>query len=168
MSEKSKTRKTETFTQAEAKVTEMADAARKNYEHAFRTGQRLQEEAAQWWTKMASQTSTAGDWQKQFANLTSAASRVMPLAQKRVEDAIELIEKNGRTSAELLKKAVEAALTAGLAESQSKWLEFWASSMKAVQGNVEAFNELSCKALDSWMAFVRETNDTASRAARAA
>lgn len=167
MAEKSKTRK-EGFSQAEHTVSEMADTARKNYEQAFRTGQRLQEEAAQWWSRMASQTVTAADWQKQFANLTTMATKVMPLTQKRVEDAIELMEKNSRAGAELVKKAIEAAQTPGVAECQTKWLEFWASSMKAVQGNVEAFNELSCKALDSWMAFVRETNDTATRAARAA
>jgi hypothetical protein len=168
MAEKTKTRKTEPFAQAEATVTEMADAARKNYEQAFRTGQKLQEEVAQWWSRMAGQTATAADWQKQFANFTSMVSRVIPLAQKRIEEAMDLMEKNGRTSAELMKKAVEAAQTPGLAECQNKWMEFWTSSMKAMQSNVEAYNELGCKALDSWVAFVQQTNDTAGRAARAA
>lgn len=168
MAEKSKTRKTEPFSHAEATVTEMADTARKNYEQAFKTGQKLQEEVAQWWSRMAGQTATVADWQKQFANFTSMVSRVMPLAQKRLEDAMQLMEKNGRTSADLMRKAVDAAQTPGLAESQNKWMEVWASSMKALQNNVEAYNELGCKALDSWVTFVRETNDTATHTARAA
>ena len=168
MTEKSKARKTESFSQAEANVSEMADAARKNYEQAFRTGQKLQEEVAQWWSRMAGQTATAADWQKQFANFTSMVSRVMPLAQKRIEEAMDLMEKNGRTGSDLMRKAVDAAQTPGIAESQSKWMEVWASSMKALQNNVEAYNELGCKALDSWVAFVRENNDTATRTVRAA
>jgi len=145
----------------------MADTARKNYEQAFKTGQKLQDEVAQWWSRMAGQTATAADWQKQFTNFTSMVSRVMPLAQKRIEEAMELMEKNGRTSADLMRKAVDAAQTPGLAECQGKWMEVWASSMKALQNNVEAYNELGCKALDSWVAFVRET-DTATRTVRAA
>jgi hypothetical protein len=47
-------------------------------------------------------------------------------------------------------------------------MEFWASSMKALQTNVEAYNELGSKALDSWVAFVRENNDTMAHTARAA
>jgi len=149
-------------------VTEMANTTRKNYEQAFRTGQKLQEEAAQWWSRMAAQTATVADWQKQFANFTGMFSRVMPLAQSRIQEAMDLMEKNGRTNAELMRKAVEAAQTPGLAESQNKWMDVWASSMKALQNNVEAYNELGCKALDSWVAFVRETNDTSSRTAREA
>jgi len=168
MAEKSKTRKTESFSQAEATVTEMADTARKNYEQAFKTGQKLQEEAAQWWSRMAGQTATTADWQKQFANFTSMFSRVMPLAQKRIEEAMDLMEKNSRTGADLMRKAVDAAQTPGLTECQNKWMEFWTSSMKALQTNVEACNQLGSKALDSWMAFVRESNDTAAHAARAA
>jgi glycogen debranching enzyme len=165
MAQKSKTMKTEPFSHAETTVTEMAGTARKNYEQAFKTGQKLQGEVAQWWSRMAGQTATAADWQKQFANFTNMVSRVIPLAQKRIEEAMDLVEKNGRTNAELMRKAVDAAQTHGLAECQNKWMDVWASSMKAMQNNVEAYNELGCKALDSWVAFARETDDTATRAA---
>ena len=141
-------------------LNDMADHARRQYEHAVRTGQKLQEEAGQWWTKMLSQAATVTDWQKQFTNAASMTGRMLPLAQQRMEDAMELLERNGRTGADLMKRAVEAAQTPSIAESQAKWLDFWASSMKAMQGNVEAVIEMSTKAIDSWIHFVRSNAET--------
>src|SRR5262249_3632986 len=140
---------------------DMADKARKQYEQAMRTGQKLQEEAGQWWTKMLSQATTANDWQKQFTNAATLTGRMLPMAQQRMEDTMELMERNSRTGADLMKKAMDAAQTTGLAESQAKWLDFWASSMRALQGNVEAVNEMSTKTINSWIQFVRSNAETA-------
>lgn len=140
---------------------DMANQARRNYERTVRTGQRLQEEAGNWWTRMMTQTATATDWQRQFTSLTHIASDVMPLAQRRMEDAMELLEENGRTGTDLMKKAIEAAQTPNMTESQVKWLEVWTSSIKAVQNNVQAMTELSTKAIDSWIEFVRKNAEGA-------
>jgi hypothetical protein len=88
------------------------------------------------------------------------ASNVMPLAQRRMEDVMDLMEKNSRASAELMKKAVDAAQTPVIAESQAKWMEFWTSSLRAMQSNVEAFTEIGTKAIDSWIDFVRKNTET--------
>ena len=145
----------------------MANQARHNYEQAVRTGQKLQEEAGQWWTRVLGQAITAADWQKHFARLTVMTSSAMPLAQRRLEDAMELMEKNGRASAELMRKAIDAVQTAGIAESQEKWMEFWSSSVKAVQSNLEAVTELNTRTINSWIDFVRKNADAA-EAAKAA
>jgi hypothetical protein len=158
MTEKAKTHRKENTT--ERTTSETAETARRNYEQALRTGQRFQEEAGQWWTRMLSQTAMAADWQKQFENLTSLSTRVMPLAQRRMEEMMDLVEKNGRTSAELMRKAVEAAQTPAIAESQAKWMEFWTSSMRAVQANFEEFSEISTHAIDSWIEFIRKNTET--------
>jgi hypothetical protein len=92
----------------------------------------------------------------------------MPLAQRRMQDVIDLMEKNSRTSAELVKKAVDAAQTAALAESQAKWLDFWTSSMGAVRSNTEAVSEISSRSIDSWVQFVKHNSESAdSRGANA-
>jgi hypothetical protein len=143
MAEKAKTHRTEhTATESMA---EMSDRAR-------RTGQRVQDEAGQWWNRMLAQSA---DWQKQVTNFASLTNRMIPLAQERMEDAMTLLEKNTRTGTELMNKAMAAAQTANLAESQAKWLDFWTSSMKALQGNVEFVTEISANAIDSWIHFVR-------------
>jgi hypothetical protein len=159
MAEKSKTQRTEHA--AEEQMGDMADKARRQYEHAVRTGQKLGEEAGQWWTKILSQTTTAADWQKNFTNIASMTNRMIPLAQRRMEEAMELMEKNSRTSAELVKKAVDAVQTPQLAECQAKWLDFCTSSMKATQGNLEAVAEMSTKAIDSWIHLVQTNSETA-------
>jgi hypothetical protein len=70
-----------------------------------------------------------------------------------------LLERNTRSGTELLTKAMAAAQTANLAESQAKWLDFWTSSMRALQTNVESVNEISANAIDSWVHFVRTNSE---------
>jgi len=81
------------------------------------------------------------------------------MAQRRMEEVMTLMEKNSRTSAELVKKAVDAAQTPVVSESQAKWMEFWTSSLGAVRSNTEALTEISTKAIDSWIDFVRKNTE---------
>ncbi len=142
-------------------MSEMADAALKNYEQALQTSLKLQEEAGRWWSSMLNQTTFSQDWQKKVGNAAGLANNFVPLAQRRMEEVIELMEKNSRTSAELVKKAVDAAQTPTIAESQAKWMEFWTSSMGAVRANTEAVSHISSKAIDSWIDFVRKNSELA-------
>ncbi len=153
----------------ETPVSEMADTAMKNYEHAIRTSLKFQEETGRLWSSMLSQANLAQDWQKRMTSMTGMANSLVPMAQHRMQDMLHLIEKNGRTGAELMKKAVDAAQTPVLAESQAKWLEFWATSLGAVRSNTEAVTEISNRAIDSWIEFVRKNSDgTDSRTAKTA
>ncbi len=143
----------------EKPVTEMADKAMKNYEQALRTGLKLQEEAVKCWNHMFNQTASPQDWQKRFTNFTAMTSEVMPMTQRRMEEMLDLMEKNSRTGAELMKKAVDAAQTPILGESQAKWMEFWTSSMGAARSNAEAITQISARAIDSWIDFVRKNTE---------
>lgn len=149
-------------------MADVADAALKNYQQALRTGLKLQEEAGKWWNSAWNQTNLAEDWQKRVNCATGVANTWMPLAQKRMEEVMSLVEKNTETGAELLKKAMEAAQTPALAESQAKWMDFWTSSMGAVRCNAEAVAHISSKTIDSWIEFVRKTGDVAETQAKAA
>ncbi len=140
-------------------MSEMTDTALKNYEQALRTGLKFQEEAGRWWSSMMNQTSFTQDWQKRLTNMTGMANTFMPMAQRRMEDVMTLMEKNNKTSAELMKKACEAAQTPVVAESQAKWIEFWTSSVGAVRSNAQAWSEISSKAIDSWIDFVRKSTE---------
>lgn len=142
-------------------MSELTDSAMKNWEQGLRTSLKLQEEAGRWWSSMMNQTAFAQDWQKRLTDMTGMANNWMPMAQKRMEEVMDLMEKNSRTGAELMKKAVDAAQTPIMAESQAKWMEFWTSSMGAVRSNAEAVTEISTKALDSWIDFVRKNSEAA-------
>src|SRR5438105_2059610 len=108
---------------------------------------------------MFNQSAGAADWQKQFSNFTAMYSRALPLAQRRLEEAINLMEKNSRTGAELVKKTVEAVQAPSVPESQARWMEVWTSSMKAAQANLEALTQINTRALDSWVDFVRRNTE---------
>ncbi len=161
MAAKAKSSKTDGTTSTEGAMNDMAETARKNYEDAVRTGQKLQEEAGQWWTRFWTQAGNGQDWQKQLTSWTRMAGGMMPLAQEQWQEVIDLLEKNNRTGAELVKKAVAAAQTPTTSEQQARWLELWTSSMKAVQSNVEAFSGISTRAIDSWVEFVRNNSEMA-------
>ena len=143
----------------EKSVSEMTDTAMKNYEQAVRTTLKLQEEAARCWSSMLNQTTLVQDWQKRLDDFSGMANKFVPLAQQRMEEVISLMEKNSRTGAELMKKAVDAAQTPVISESQAKWMEFWTSSMGAMRTNTEVFAEIGTKAVDSWIDFVRRNTD---------
>jgi len=140
-------------------MSDMADTAMKNYEQAIRTGLKLQEEAGRWWSSMFNQANLTQEWQKRLNNMSGVANTLVPMAQRRMEEVMTLMEKNSRTSAELVKKAVDAAQTPVVSESQAKWMEFWTSSLGAVRSNTEALTEISTKAIDSWIDFVRKNTE---------
>jgi hypothetical protein len=158
MPQKSKTKTTGNLDPGRSPISEMADQTRKQYEQAIRAGQRFQEGAGQWWSRVLNQ-GAAAEWQKHVANFASLASNMMPLAQRRMEDVMSLMEKNSKASADLMRKAVDAAQTPVIAESQAKWFEFWTSSVRTMQSNVEAVTELSTRAIDSWVDFVRKNTE---------
>jgi hypothetical protein len=140
-------------------VSEMAEKAMRNYEQALRTGVKLQEEAGRWWTTMLNQTASAQDWQKRVTNFTTVANGIMPIAQRRMEEVMDLMEKNSRTGADLLKKAVDAAQSPAIADSQAKWMEVWTSSLGAVRSNAEALTQINTRMIDSWIDFARKNTE---------
>ena len=142
-----------------APMFDLADQAMKNYEQAVRTGLKLQQEAGQWWSGLLNQSVTAQDLQKRFTNVTEVANKVMPTVQKRMEEVLDLVEKNTQTGGELVKKAVEAAQTPVIADSQSQWIEFWTSSLGAIRSNTEALTQIHNRTIDSWIDFVRQNTE---------
>jgi hypothetical protein len=135
-------------------MTEMAEALRQNCEQALSTGLKFQEEAGRWWSSVLNPATCAQQWQQQFNSATRTANSFIPLAQKPVNDLVELAEKNARLSADLMKKAFDAAQAPVLDESQAKWKEFWTSSLDAARSNAEALSLISSKALDSWSDYI--------------
>jgi len=152
----------------EKTMSEMADKTMKNYETTLRTGLKLQEEAIKAWSNLYNQGTAAQEYQKIFANYNKLANSVLPIAQRRMESVIELVEKNTRTGTELVRKAVEAAQSPISGNGQNKWTELWTASMAAFRSNAEAVAEINAKTIDSWIDLVKKSAEAAeTRAARA-
>lgn len=150
--------KSQTMNDAQKTMAEMADQARRNYDQSVRAGMKLQEEAGRWWTQTWNQAAMAQEWQKRLADATQMASGLAPMAQKKMQEMLDIMEKNSRTSAELMRKATEAAQSLG-PESQSKWMEFWVTSLGAVRTNLQTATEFNGRAIDSWISYVRKNAD---------
>lgn len=72
---------------------------------------------------------------------------------------MDFMQKNSRTTAELMKKAVDAAQTPTLADSQAKWMDFWTASIGAMRNNTETMTQIGSKAIDAWIDYVRKNSD---------
>jgi hypothetical protein len=134
-------------------ASDMLDQGLKNYEQALRTGLKFQEEAAKSWTKLFGHAATPQDIQKQ---ITSLANEVIPATRKSMDDCLELLEQNSRTSVDLLKKSLEAAQASNYADTQSKVVDFCEASLKALRANAQAIVNINCKAVDSWFAYAKK------------
>lgn len=140
-------------------LSEAADKAMKNYEQAVRTGLKLQEEAAHLWTNLLNQSASPQDWQKRVSSASTVANGVLPAAQKRMEEVLDLVEQNTKASTDLLKKAADVCQTTTLPECQSKWLDLCTASVDLARSNFEAVTQINSRAVDSWISYVRKSAD---------
>ena len=160
MKETAEKSKSSTLNEKLIPMTELAEKAMKNCEEAIRTGLRLQAETMQNWTNSFSQAvPTANDWEKTFNRFATVAGNAMPAMEERVEEVLELTEKNGRIGADLMRKAFEASQSTVIADSQQKWMEVWASSLGAIRANTDAITQINAKAFDAWLDFVRQNTE---------
>jgi hypothetical protein len=150
-------------TTRERTVSDLTEKAIKNYEQIVRTGLRLQEEVGRCWTSMLSHSTSLHDWQRPITNFTTMTNSILPDAQKRMQEALDLVEKNTRTGVELMKKAADAAQTTSLAESQNRWMDFWNSSLEAARANTEAVMQLNTRAMDAWLNVVQKNTEAAAQ-----
>jgi hypothetical protein len=166
---KEKTHTKESTYQRTKPLSEAADKAMKNYEQAVRTGLKLQEEAAHLWTNLLNQSASPQDWQKRFSGATAVANGILPAAQKRMEDVLDLMEQNTKASTELFKKAADACQSSSLPECQTKWLDLCTASVDLARSNFEALTQINSRAVDSWLSYVRKSGDiTEAHTSRAA
>lgn len=153
----------ETSEQARS-MSDMADALRKNCEQALRSSLKFQEEAGRWWSSVFNPATCAQQWQERLTQATTTANSLLPLAQKPMGELIDLAEQNTRTGADLMKKAVDAAQSPSLGESQAKWAAFCSDSLGAMQSNTQALSKISSEAIDSWAGFIRRNAEAGQRA----
>lgn len=167
MKEKSHTK--ESTYQKSKPLSEAADRAMKNYEHAVRTGLKLQEEAAHLWTNFLTHNTSPQDWQNRFSGATELANGILPATQKRMEDLLDLMEQNTKASTELFKKAADVCQTTTVPECQAKWMDFCTASVDLARSNFEAITQINSRAIDSWINYVRKRGDvTEAHTSRAA
>lgn len=94
--------------------------------------------------------------QDSFNDIFRIVDKVTPMAQKSMEDVSEFIGKTAQTSADLVKKAVDAAQAPGIEESQGRWVDFFKSSLHATRSHADTIMRLNTQVIDLWMDFLLE------------
>lgn len=139
-------------------VNDLMDQALKNYEQAWKTGARMQEESARFFSNLVTQSVGPQDWPKRVKALTDEC---IPQTQKYLDDGLKLLEQNSRTSVELLKKAVSAAQATSPQEAQARLLGLWEGSLNTMRDTMVTVTQAHQKAVESWMSYARKTGEPA-------
>ncbi len=138
---------------AKPPVNELYEHALKNYEQALKTGLKLQEEVGKWWSNVATPGEGLQDWQKKVNHMLDDA---FPVLQKRMEETLQHVEDNARTSLDLLKQAAEVTQCTTMPESQAKVQKLWQTSLNSLQRNTQAITQANVKMMETWSDFVRK------------
>jgi len=137
-------------------MAEMLEQAIDTYNSAFKTGVRMQEEVARWWTDLLGDASPVQDWQKRTQAMIADA---IPLAQKTAEEGLRVIDQNYRNSLDLLKKVFDAAQSDSVADARDRMQTLWEASLGTLRTNAQALVQANAKAMESWSEFVRKNVD---------
>jgi len=151
-----KTEKTDKTDKTKQAAMGLFDEAMRSYEQNIKTGLRLQEEAGKWWTNIFNQATSPQDWSRRVSRM---AEDWIPATQKSMTESMKLIEENNRAGVDLLKKAVDAAQTTSLTESQAKWIDFWEASLRSMRSNAQVLTQMNGRAMDSWIDFMRVNSE---------
>jgi hypothetical protein len=144
-----------------ASAAEMAEALGKSFEQTLRAGLKFHEEAGRWWTSALHSGTCAQHWQEQLHTATHTANSLLPLAQEHMEATMDLAQKNSRAGAELIKKALSASQSPGVAAGQAKWTEVWTDSLDLAKSNAETLWQIGAKSVNSWTKIVRSNVEAA-------
>lgn len=137
-------------------VTDLYDQAMKSYEQALKTGMKMQEESAKYFSNLVNQSTSPQDWQKR---IKTVADEFIPQTQKTVDEGVKLIEQTSRTSIELLKKAVATGQPTSVQDAQAKFLGLWEASLNAMRDTAVSVTQANNKAIESWVAYARKNSE---------
>ncbi len=143
---------------------DLFDQAMKSYEQALKTGVKMQEESARFFSSMVNQTTSPQDWQKKMKAMTD---EFIPQTQKSVDEGLKFIEQTSRTSVELLKKAVATGQPTSVQDAQAKFLGLWEASLNAMRDTAVSVTQANNKAIESWVAYARKNGEPTPAGAKA-
>ena len=144
---------------------ELFEQALKNYDQAFQAGLKAQEEAFKGLMDSASKMQVPKDWQERWS---ATVIDSLPLAQKRIEESLQVMSQSSRCSLDLLKQAFEAGKINTGSGAQAKIQELWEASLQTLRTNAQAVTQLNSKAVESWMQCVQKCVETPTAKSKAA
>jgi hypothetical protein len=133
---------------------ELFEQALKSYDQAFQAGLAAQEEVMKGLLDCAAKMQAPEDWQKRWS---ATVMESLPLAQKRMEESLQMVEQCSRTSLDFLKQAFEAGKIENGGGVQAKVQELWEASLQTLRTNAQAFTQFNAKAVEAWVQYVQKS-----------
>lgn len=119
-----------------------------------------QEEAIKGLLDCAAKMQAPEDWQKRWS---ATVMESLPLAQKRIEESLQMVEQCSHTSLDFLKQAFEAGKIECDDGMPTKVQELWEASLQTLRTNAPAFTQFNAKAVESWVQDPAESRRTPRR-----
>lgn len=126
---------------------ELFNQAIETFETAIRTGVKMQEEYARWFTHMLGDVGSPQQWQSKGQTIISES---MQMAQKNFDEAIRMMNENARTGLELMQRAFETRQAGSTSDAQARTREIWETALGALRNNTEAVVQANSRMLETW------------------
>jgi hypothetical protein len=123
------------------------------FDAAMKTGAKLQEESARWYTNLIAGLGTPQSWQKKSEEVMTEA---ISTAQQNVDEALKMVEQNAHTGMDLLQKAIDARQADTGPDAQAKTKDLWETALGALRTNAEAVLQANKKVVESWSGLAKK------------
>ena len=140
----------------QAVVNEMFSQAAQFFQNAVTAGISFQQNSTKALTELITGLSSPQQWQQQFQ---TTMPQMMATMEKNMDDAIELMTKNSKTSLELLEKAFEAKQAAAQGDGEASAREMWETALGSFLRNAEVMVQANNRMLDSWRQMAKALQD---------
>ena len=133
---------------------ELFGQATKSFESAIQAGLQLQEESVKFIADVLNDIGSPQKWQKQ---IHTVMNEVIITSQKNMDEAVQVMNENAKTSMELLQKTFESR-PADTKEAQSRTLEVWKTTLSVLQRNAEVAARANNRLVEAWTEVAKKAN----------
>lgn len=141
-----------------AGANELFSQAIETFETAIRTGVKMQEEYARWFTHMLGDVGSPQQWQSKGQTIIGES---MQMAQKNFDEAIRMMNQNTKIGLELMQRAFETRQIGSTSDAQARTREIWETALGALRNNTEAVVQANSRMLETWAELAKKLRNSA-------
>ncbi len=125
---------------------ELCEQSARLFENALKAGVAIQQESSKWFTD-ALRGVGAVRWE---ADGQAAMEQAMTNVQKQIEQTVQVMSDNAKTSLDLLEKAFQIRQSESATEGEACTREMWQTALGALRKNTEATVSANARLMESW------------------
>ena len=134
-------------TQASENVHYIFQEAMRSYEKALKTGIQLQEESVNIWKDLLTKLGSPDELQDRMESFTS---NIFPEARKRLEEIMEMFNRNSSQTLDLVQKSMGIYQATNMTDAERRIQELIESSLTTLRMNVHTALNTNAKIISSW------------------